>query len=175
MKAWYFAPKNNRLRYGDDRLIRVGITHRVGVEPETCERGLHASLRVIDALQYAETSILYRVELGGKMDHADDKIAAQSRKYLKRMDIEKILFEFSRKAAKRNIEKIKPYTTDDDYSLIIKWLDTGDQSLKGAAWSAARSAARSAAWSAARSAAGSAERDWQESTLLEMINAEFDV
>lgn len=87
LKAWYFAPQGNRLGYGDNRLIRVGITHRVEGRPETCERGLHASKQIIDALQYAKSNILYRVELSGEMDHASDKIAAQSRKYLKRFDI----------------------------------------------------------------------------------------
>ena len=50
IKAWYFAPVGNRL----------------------------ASTRIIDALSYAETSILYRVELDGKVDQGTDKLAAQS-------------------------------------------------------------------------------------------------
>ncbi len=157
-KAWYFAPEGNRLKYQDNRLIRVGVTHRIEGKPETCSHGLHASNRIIDALKYSQTNILYRVELSGEMDRAEDKIAAQSRKYLQRFDMESILFEFSRKQALINIKKVKLYTRKDDYSLIIEWLKTGDQNIRSAAWSAAESAAWSAAGSAARSAAWSAAR-----------------
>ena len=170
-KAWYFAPEGNRLKYQDNRLIRVGVTHRIEGKPETCSHGLHASNRIIDALKYSQTNILYRVELSGEMDRAEDKIAAQSRKYLQRFDMESILFEFSRKQALINIKKVKLYTRKDDYSLIIEWLKTGDQNIRSAAWSAAesgawlaaRSSARSSAWSAAGSSAWSAARSAAES------------
>jgi len=168
-KAWYFAPEGNRLKYQDNRLIRVGVTHRIEGKPETCSHGLHASNRIIDALKYSQTNILYRVELSGEMDRAEDKIAAQSRKYLQRFDMESILFEFSRKQALINIKKVKLYTRKDDYSLIIEWLKTGDQNIRSAARSAAESAAESAAWSAAWSAARSA----QERMLARMMKAKF--
>ncbi len=185
MKAWYFAPKNNRLKYGDNRLVRVGTTHTIDGFPETCVRGLHASERVIDALSYAETSILYRVELSGEMDKARDKVAAQSRKYLKRYDIESILFEFARKQALINIDEIKPYVGDKDYNLILEWLETGDKRIKSAARSAAnyaanyaaRSAANYAANSAADSAADSAARSAAYSAaddlLIKMIENQY--
>ena len=165
MKAWYFAPKNNRLCFGDGRLVRAGVTHTVEGDPKLCSHGLHGSERVIDALSYASTSILYSVELGGEMDKGSDKIAAQSRKYLKRYDLEDILFKFSRKQALINIKKIKPYSSKEEYSTIIKWLNTGDKKLRSAAWSAVRSAARSAAESAAESA--------QEKMLLKMITEKY--
>ena len=184
MKAWYFAAKGNRLNYGDNRMIRVGVTHTVDCNPKLCKSGLHASERIIDALSYANYHILYRVELGGKMDIGDDKISAQSRKYLQRYDLKDILLEFSRWAAKQNIEKIKPYTSKADYALIIKWLDTGDKRIRSAArsavysaadsadsaaYSAAYSAEDSAADSAARSSARSAARSAQEEMLCKMI------
>lgn len=50
---------------------------------------------------------------------------------------------FSRFCAMQNIEKIKPYISEETYDLIIKWLETGDENIR----SAARSAADSAAWS----------------------------
>ena len=58
---------------------------------------------------------------------------------------------FARFCAIKNIEKIKPYTSEETYSLIINWLETGKDDIKSAAWSAAWSAAESAAWSAAGS------------------------
>ena len=42
IKAWYFAPKGERLRYNDDRPIEVGVTHSVEGKPKTCINGLHA-------------------------------------------------------------------------------------------------------------------------------------
>ena len=160
MKAcWYFAPENNRLRFGDNRLIRVGNTHTIEAKPEMCRHGLHASERIIDALHYSETSILYRVEIGGEMDIGYNKIAAQSRRYLKRYDIESILLEFARKAAKRRFHFCKPYMTSESYALVLEWLDTGNESLRGAVESAVESAAESAAsaaWDAVRSAESAA-------------------
>ena len=160
--AWYFAPANNRLRYGDDRPIVLGETHSVQRLPIACEHGLHASVKVLDALSYAPSSLLYRVELSGAMDRESDKIAAQHRKYLWCVDAEEVLKEFARMCA---LDVIHLW---DAPAMVVKYLQTGDESLRGktqdaasaAAWSAARSAvwsaAESAVWSAAESAAWSA-------------------
>ena len=164
MKAWHFVNKNNRLNYNDGRLVRVGITHTIEGTPRLCGNGLHGSKRIIDALKYAKYHTLYRVDIQGDIVEGSDKLCGLSRTYLQRFDMEDILFEFSRWVAKRNITKIKPYSNKEDYALIIKWLNTGDQSIR----SAARSAAESAAWSA-RSAAWSA----QERKLRQMIKAKF--
>lgn len=43
---------------------------------------------------------------------------------------------FARFCAMQNIEKIKPYTSEENYNLIIKWLKTGDESIMSAAESA---------------------------------------
>ena len=67
---------------------------------------------------------------------------------------------FARFCALLNIEIIKPNCGSDDYDLIVKWLNTGDESIRSAAWAAAESAA---AWSAARAAAESAARSAAES------------
>ena len=57
---------------------------------------------------------------------------------------DKEISAFARFCAMQNIEKIKPYTSEEAYSLIINWLETGDINIKSAAESAARSAAESA-------------------------------
>ena len=157
MKAFYFAAGDKKLRYGDGRKIRVGSTHTVEGDIKLCESGLHGSERLIDALRYAPGCQLYLVELSGDVDAGDDKIAASSRKYLAHLNAEKLLREFARKAALINIEKIKPYCSEDDYKLIVNYLKTGKS--REAAYSAADSAswvAYSAADSAAYSAADSA-------------------
>ena len=196
MKGWYFAHKGNRLNYGDNRLIRVGITHTIDCKPRLCRSGLHGSKRIIDALSYADYHILYRVDIKGDIDEGKNKFCGRSREYLKRFDIKDILFEFSRKAAKRQFHLAKPYMSKADYSLVIKWLDTGDKSLRAAAgaaagaaaWDAAWAAAGAVAWAAAREAAEDAagaaagavagaawdaERNWQERTLREMIKSKY--
>ena len=84
MKAFYFAPQGNRLRYRDNRLIRVGITHKVEGPLELCGNGLHGSEIIIDALAYAETSRLYRTGHGGKILKGDDKLCSETRRYTAR-------------------------------------------------------------------------------------------
>ena len=164
MKAFYFATEERKLRYGDERKIEVGLTHKVEGSPILCGNGLHASTRIIDALNYAPGPILYLVELGGKIDKGSDKICALERTYIAEYDATDLLRQFSRDQAMINIEKIKPYASNEEFKLIIKWLTTGDESLR----SAARSAAESAARSAARSAAWSAANE----TLLKMVKKE---
>lgn len=167
-RAYYFAPDDNKLRYGDGREIVVGDTHTVDVKPKVCMAGLHASLRPIDALKYAPGSQLYIVEVGGVVDIGEDKIAGETRKYISKVpNTEQLLRKFAREVALevvlREIPTISP--------IVIEWLKTGDESLRNAAgsaawsaawsaagrvWSAAESVAWSAAWSAAESAAWSA-------------------
>jgi len=154
MLAFWFSPDDKKLAYGDGRKVRVGTTHTVEGKPVLCEFGLHASERLIDALRYAPGSTLYLVDISGMIVAGKDIIAGTKRKYLARFDAEKLLREFARKQALIHIEKIRPYT--DEYDLIVEYLETGKESLRSAAWSAARSAARSAAWGAAESAARSA-------------------
>ncbi len=188
MRAFYFAPEDNRLRYGDEREIVVGETHTVDATPKCCEVGLHASKRVIDALMYAPSPNLYIVELGGEIDESDDKVYAQTRRYVASIDTTAILVEFSKRQALINIELIKPYT--DDYEIIVAFLK-GDESKRevasavAEAASAAASAAEAAAWTAraagatraaaraaeatARAATGAAAWAAANSMLTEMI------
>jgi hypothetical protein len=154
MKAWYFAPPTEVLGYGDGRKIQVGKMHTVKGRPEVCSFGLHGSVRLLDALGYAKSPILYLVNISRNVDSVTNKIAGQRRKYIARIDAEEILWKFARKQALINVTKIQPYCSLAEYKLILKYLNTGQS--KSAAESAARSAAESAAWSAAGSAAESA-------------------
>ena len=153
MRAFYFAPEDNRLRYGDGREIVVGETHTVDATPKCCEVGLHASKRVIDALKYAPSPNLYIVELGGEIDENDDKVSAQARRYIASIDTTAILRDFAKRQALINIKLIKPYAKD--YDVIMAFLE-GDESKREAAGTAAEAAAWTA-WPAAE-AAGTAAR-----------------
>ena len=143
MQAFWFSPDDHKLGHDDSRKVRVGTTHTIKGPPILCKHGLHASVRLIDALRYAPGSTLYLVDISGRVLKDEDKIVGTKRRYLKRFDAEKLLRAFTRKQALINIEKIKPYT--DQYDLIVKYLTTGKKSLQSAARSAAESAARSAA------------------------------
>ena len=59
--------------------------------------------------------------------------------------------KFAKWCALQNITKIIPYCSDENYKLIVEYLESEKEELRESAWSAARSAA----WSAARSVAES--------------------
>ena len=80
--GWYFSEEARLLRYGDARPIALGVTHEVDAPIEFCERGLHASVRAIDALDFAPGPIVWRVELSGEIKLGDDKCVATHRKYI---------------------------------------------------------------------------------------------
>jgi hypothetical protein len=148
--AWYFAQPNKLLPHGDGRLVRVGDTHTITSEPVLCERGLHASVRPIDALSYATSSIIFRVRLGGTIIKGNDKLCATSRTYLAELNAELVLGEFARNCAANMLHL---WEAPD---VVKEWLATGNPEIKSAARSAAESAAESAAFLAAESAAWSA-------------------
>ena len=165
MKAWYFSTPDKKLRYGDNRVIRNGITHKIDITklpPSICNHGLHAGKSVLDALQYAPGDYVWRVDLRGAMDIGTDKIAAESRTYLWGFDASTVLRNFARRCA---IDVLHLWDAPD---IVVRYLNTGDESLRdaalAAAWDAAKAAARDAAWAAAITK--------QRRRLAAMINAE---
>ena len=147
MLAFYFSATNKRLRYSDNRKIKTGKTHKVSGKIEPCFNGLHASTRLMDALNYAPGGYLWIVKLGGDIVENHNKCTASERTYLAGFNAEKMLREFARRQALINIEKIKPYCTKPEYKLILEWIETGKEDLRSAADSAAYFAACSAACS----------------------------
>ena len=139
MKAWYFAAANRRLRHGDNRLVRESATHTVEGDLELCGHGLHASERITDALGYAPGPLVCRVELGGAILRGGDKVCASSRTYLRvlpRAKSEAVLREFARKAALRVVHLWNAPP------VVVKWLKTGNPSLRAQAYIAARANAK---------------------------------
>jgi len=154
---WYFAHESNTLRHGDNRSIVIGETHVVDGPPALCSRGLHASRRATDALSYAPGPIVYRVRLGGAVVHGADKSCATERTYVAGgIDAGPVLRRWSRMCA---LDVIHLW---DAPAVVTRYLKTGDESIRAAAWDAARdarAAARDAAWDAAWDAAREAARD----------------
>lgn len=87
IKAWHFINKRRRLGYGDGRVVRVGRTYKIKGDPVLCHWGLHGSVRIVDALEYASGPILCRVEIGGKIIKGDDKLVGTKRTVLSMVDI----------------------------------------------------------------------------------------
>ena len=162
--AWHFSKADRKLNYGDSREIIEGTTHRIDwpwtdrngmvwAGPSACNAGLHGSKKIIDALQYAPGPVVWRVELSGQMDISDDKIAASDRRYLWGYDTNDVLRTFARRCA---LDVIHLWDAPD---VVTRYLKTGDESLRDAAWAAARAAVRDAAWAAAWAAARAAAWD----------------
>ena len=124
------------------------MKHRGKLLP--CERGLHASDRLIDALQYAPGWTLCRVRMGGTIKRETDKLVARERTILWRIDATDVLRAFACKCA------LDVAHLWDMPPIVRKYLETGDESIRAAAWAAAWAAARDAAWDAARDAARAA-------------------
>lgn len=164
-RYWHFCQVDEhgvaRLGYGDNREVKAGETLRVEGEPVLCERGLHASRRLWDALSYAQGKrlALCRVELGGTVQHGDNESVGNSRTVVAMLDAdttETLLRDFGRWCA---LQVAHLWNAPD---VVRQYLETGDELLRDAAWAASRAAdleaSRDAAWFAARAAARAA--DW---------------
>ena len=157
--GWYFSEESRLLRYGDARPIALGVTHEVDAPIELCERGLHASVRAIDALEYAPGPIVWRVELSGEIKTGNDKYVATHRKYIGGgVDASAVMRAFARRCA------LDVAHLWDMPQIVRSYLETGEESIRDAAtaaawdaaWDAATDAARDAAWDAATDAATAA-------------------
>jgi hypothetical protein len=115
-----------------------------------CQSGLHWSRDPFDALQYAPGNTLCLVEVEGIVSEQADKGVSSRRRIVKRIDAEPLMREFARWSALQVIELW------DAPEIVRQYLTTGDESLRAAAWAAARDAAWAAAWAAARDAAWAA-------------------
>jgi hypothetical protein len=120
---------------------------------ELCASGLHASERLIDALEYAPGPILCRVQMGGTIKKESDKLVARQRTILWRIDSTDVLRKFARQCALdvAHLWNMPP--------VVRQYLETGDESLRAAASDAAWAAAGAAAGAAASAAAWAAASD----------------
>lgn len=158
IKAWHFLSNDSLLRDGSGP-VRVGETYSISDDTEVkpCEWGMHASVRAIDALQYAPGSVVCRVEVwGGVARHGDpeDKIVGRHRKVLSMANGEAVLRKFARLCA---LDVVDLWNAPD---VVLEYLKTGKEDMRVAAWAAAQHTARAyirvAVWDAARVAAEAA-------------------
>ena len=164
----------------DGAPLEVGREYVFDGTPMMCESGYHASRHVFDALKYAPGSILSRVECREITDECDDKIVCKRRTVIQTIDATDLLLRFARMCA---LDVIHLWEAPD---IVIRYLKTGDESLRDAArsaawdaWSAAwdtGDAARDAAWAAAwaaRAAAKDAAMQGKRVRLARMVTRAF--
>ena len=146
--AWHFV--GDTLQYG--RPVPPDgewLVHQGPIVP--CESGLHASERIIDALYYAPGNTVCRVEMRGEiMPDGGDQIVARERRILWRVDGAQLLNEFARRCA------LDVACLWDMPDVVRRYLETGNDDIRAAAWNATGDAARNATRDAARAAAWNA-------------------
>ena len=167
--GWHFIAADRRERWGDKRLIEVGQTYTVEPPIKLCERGLHASERAIDALNYAPGPIVCKVRLSGRVVRDTDKAVATVREVMSMADATMILHEFACICAEDALHLIEKRGQKADKRSWVA-IETKRRWMKGEATdkelAAARAAARAAAWDAAWAAA----RDAQGVLLERLFN-----
>ena len=162
IKGWWFGTIDKKLLNGDGRKIIINRTHKVKGDIIPCQHGLHLSERIIDALKYAPGPVIYRVVGSGVVvPHGSpvDKYVCSERTYIAGgIDMSDTLRLFARKCA---LDVVHLWEAP---KIVVRYLKTGDESIRdaagaaagAAAWAAAWAAAGAAAWDAARAAAGAA-------------------
>ncbi len=160
--AWHFVKDDGTNRDGIKE--KIGQWYKVEGEIVPCQRGLHGSVRPLDALEFAPGLILRRTEHRGTIvEHNDDKIASSERRALWQIDATKLLHLFACWAAENALKDAK--VTDERCWKAIKikrqWLGkkATDEELAAARAAASDASAASAAAWAASAAASDAARD----------------
>ena len=136
MKAWHFV--RDTLRNGDP-VPADGELLRHDGPLEMCVSGLHASKRLIDALQYAPGNTICRVEVSN-CEHDIDKLVCRERTIIWRVDGKELLHDFARRCALGVIDKWDPP------DVVREYLTTGNESLRASARDSAWASLRDSAW-----------------------------
>lgn len=186
--AWHLT---DGMKMRDGQPLKVGKVYRHAGEVVPCESGLHASVRLIDALSFAPGNQLSRVEMRGMVvEHGSpvDKIVGRERKVLWTLDATRTLWLFAcwcaedalkdeRKAGrephadswaapKARRDWLAGKITDEQLSAAYS---AAYRAAYRAANSAANRAAYSSAYRAAYSSAYSAARSRQNRKLTQMV------
>lgn len=126
INGWWFG--GDVLPHNDGRRVRRNSVLTVQGDLELCRNGLHMSRRVLDALEYATTNQLWRVQSVGDVVEGDDKLCTSKRLHIAKIDAEPVLRKFARMCA---LDVIHLWDAPD---VVTRFLKTGDESLRDAAW-----------------------------------------
>ena len=176
---WHFLADDRCLRYGDKRKVVVGETLRVDGIPILCDRGLHASEQVIDALSFAPGSTACLVTLGGvvlhDMEHVvPNKSVGQERKVLWMYDASSLLRNFACDVAEEALLSERKAGREPDprsfdaISVMRRFIvgnatETERFAAEKSAWSSANSAGKNLTKNAAHRVANSASKSAAQS------------
>jgi len=174
--AWHFLKEDRKLRFPPYTEITPGSIVTAEGELKMCRNGCHASIKPLDALQYAPGPIVCRVELSGEIIEDTDKLCARHRKVIWMADATRTLHEFAcwcaeqallrERAAGREPDPrcweaieakrrwLRGEITDSDLAAarVAAWEAALETTLE-AAHEAARAAKQAASWAAARAVA----------------------
>ena len=96
-KAWHFLNEDLKLRYDDNREVKEGETLSqldLTRKPDLCQYGMHASVKLRDAIECAPGPVLTQVLVKGKVNLGRNKLTGRHRKCLKIIgDIRPILIQ----------------------------------------------------------------------------------
>ncbi len=173
MEAWHFLRSTRRTR--DWVMVTPGLKLHVDPPLEMCVRGLHASVRALDALGYAPGPIICRVRLAGEIIRDTDKVVATDREVLWMADATKVLHEFALWCAERALTRerdagrkpdprswaalkakqawLRGETTDAELAAAQAAATAAWEATWKAAWEPIWDAIKAAAWAAASAAA----------------------
>lgn len=137
--AWHFT-KDGMLRDGRP-VPAVGEWLKHEGDVVICQSGLHASLRLRDALNYAPYGRveLHRVQCAEVIALQADKLVCRRRRIVATLpakETDHVLRLFARVCALLVADKW------DAPEIVTRYLWSGDESIRAAAWDAARAAAR---------------------------------
>lgn len=156
--GWWFSARKT-LPHGDGRRVQIGRTNKVKGEIVPCKNGLHLSVRALNALDYAPAPIVWKVRGSGVIvPHNDDKHACSERTPMAGgINATETLRKFARLCA---LDVIDLWDAPD---IVVRYLKTGDESIRAVAERAAMfadaavgSAADAATWAAATNARAAA-------------------
>jgi len=151
--AWHFLASgpDGQPVLRDGRPLVVGQWYEHDGPLVMCESGYHASVLALDALGYAPGAFVSLCEVDGTIEYGTDKLVATRRRALWCYDATEVLRLFARQCA---LDVADLWEMPD---IVRQYLETGDESIRAAAWDAAWDAARDANYAArdtARDTAG---------------------
>ena len=167
MKYWHFAAMvDGKPVMRDGTPIEIGKRY-ILPEASMCRFGFHGSPTPLMALDYAPGAWVSRRGIL-VTDKQEDKVVGVECVHTVGADASDVLRKFGRMCA---LDVIDLW---DAPPIVIKYLKTGNESIRAAAWDAAwdaaRAAARDAAGDAARAAAWDAARAAQNKRLTRILN-----
>lgn len=197
--GWHFCEiRDGKPMLRDGRPLVIGERIEHDGPLVICERGLHWSERLIDALEYAPGPYLCRVlGEGGEWQGHDDKLVGRARTALCGFDATRVLREFAARIAYCALLAERERGRDphpDSWAAVASAMDfaagridakrlsaacaaawaAARDSARDSAWAAAWAAARNAAWAAAMDSARDSARDAANDMLTAAVLREID-